>query len=163
MYSVYEPKSKEKKKSNKLNKKVSKYRDKDGHIKKEMQDCVSFVEKIQDNTMITKSCYSNLITNIPKFRRMNITEIRLEIYHKLKRSLNRNNYFMEKMYKSDGFVVYDKADVCFFILVLFESLKRKMIKSFLDIPDVFYILRQIKGIGIKYYLEVIWSKDIEDE
>lgn len=155
MYSVYEPKNKKRKKSNKLYKKVSKFRDKDGHIKREMEECINFIERIQDNTTIINSCYDNLIKEIPKFRKMDIKEIKLEIYHKLKHSFNRNNYFIEKMYKSDGYVVYNKADICVFILVLFEAVKRKMIKSFLDIPDVFYIVRQLKGIGIRYYLEVI--------
>ena len=154
MYSVCEPKIKNKKGNNKLDKKVSKYRDKDGQIKKEMQECISFVQKIQNNNKIVKSCYNELREEVPKFKKMDTTDIKLEIYHKLKRSINRNNYFMLKMYKSQGYTVYDKKDICMFLLVLFESIKRKMVKSFLDIPDVFYIIRQLKGVGIKYYIEL---------
>lgn len=151
----YRPKSREKIRSNKCNKKVSKFRDEDGHIKKEMKECRVWINVLRCNNNISRFCYKELIDQIPKFRRMDFSDIRIEIYHKLKHSLNRNNYLMSKLYKTDGYVVYEKTDICMFLLVLFEAIRRRMINSFLDIPDVFYIVRQIKGVGVNYYFEVL--------
>lgn len=49
--------------------------------------------------------------------------------------------------------VYRKREVARFLLILDYALKEDMIKEILDIPDVFYILRQIICIGPEYYFE----------
>lgn len=153
MYYEYEKKDNKMRKNNKLNKKVSKYRDKDGHIKEEMQQCVSFVKDIEGNNKIFKFCYNELREENHKLQNMNLKEISREMSHKLKHSFNKNKYSIQKTFKQDGYAIYEKEDIYVFFLVLLESIKCKKVKEFLDIPDVFYILRQIKGVGIDYYFE----------
>lgn len=47
--------------------------------------------------------------------------------------------------------VYRKREVARFLLLLDYALKEDKIKEILDIPDVFYILRQIICVGPEYY------------
>lgn len=148
----YGKKNRNKKRSNKLEKKVSKYRDKDGHIKKEMKECRLWITSLKNIDSLSKECYKVLVNKIPKYQKMDLSEIKFDIYHKLKHSINKNNYQLSKIYQENNFAIYKEEDICMFLLVLFEASKRKMLNSFLDIPDVFYILRQIKGVGLKYYI-----------
>lgn len=139
-----------KNRNNKLKKKVSNFRDKSGEIKKEVQLCKMWINAL-DKNKIRKECYEVLKENCYECKKMDIDKFNLEIYHKLKHSINKNHYYLAKKYKEYGFSVYQKEDICIFLLILLESLKRNMLDFFLDIPDVFYILRQIKGVGLNYY------------
>lgn len=49
--------------------------------------------------------------------------------------------------------IYKKDDVVRFLLLLDYAVKVDRIKDLLDIPDVFYILRQIICVGLDYYFK----------
>ncbi len=146
-------------------KKVSKYRDKDGKIKLQMQECKAWLKEnifSDEYVKIRTYCYYALLASYE--RKMHIKS-RKAYMHRIKdlkngsylksrliSILRKNRLYINKLYKKDGNQIYDGDDVVEFILLLCEAKSNKVLDSFLDIPDVFYILKQLKSVGISFYL-----------
>lgn len=142
-------------KDNKLNKKVSKYKDKHGIIKPEFQSCLEWATNLQNEKWIFKVCYNQLVEYFSRTKRKKLEDLKNDKYirDKLKSIMNKNRYPMAKLGKEYGCSIYSIENVSEFILILLEAVKRRKVREFLDIPDVFYISRQIKNLGVEYYFE----------
>ena len=138
---------------NKLNKKVSKYKDKHGTIKAELQSCIEWATDLQNENWIFKMSYNQLIEYFFRTKRKKVKDLKNEKYirDKFKSIMNKNRYPMDKVGKEQGYSIYSIENISEFMLILLEAIKKKKIKEFLDIPDVFYIARQIRSLGIEYY------------
>lgn len=139
---------------NKQQKKVSKYKDKYGNIKKEYDECINWANDLQGKSWILRECYDCTKEKVYKYNIRRKIKAQYSVYmsNKLSYIINKNKYKIEKCGKKDGYSLYSKEDVAEFILVLVESLNKNRLREFLDIPDVFYIARQIKYFGVEYYL-----------
>ena len=149
----------------KILKKVSKYRDKSGIIKVQVEECKEWLNKNIFGEYVTdiyKECYNNLLMS---FQRMMFANARRRYRNRLKDLKNgkyiksrlssifkSNKLYFDKLYKKDGIQIYSYIDVCEFMLLLIEAKKQNRLYQFIDIPVVFYITRQIKAIGLNYYL-----------
>ena len=146
-------------------KKVSKYKDKNGNIKIQIKECNNWIEQNIFGKFfyqIKSYCYKNFISFLEK---MSFVKKRKAYIHKINdlkngkylksrllSIINKNRLYFDKIYKINGIQIYKEEDMCEFILLIIEAKAQKILKSFLDIPDVFYIIRQLKGIGLRYYV-----------
>ena len=139
--------------------KVSNYLDKDGKVAREMIECLKWVDSLNTKKeIIKKACTRELATvynkgNAHKYRHK-INDIRNGSYarYMLNNAFNENKFNMEKIQKVNNTWIYSNIDVYKFFLVLLKSLDDKKQRQFLNIPDVFYIVRQIKKVGVDYYI-----------
>lgn len=140
-------------KNNKLRKKVSKYKDKHGTIKPEFESCVVWANGLKNDKNLFFVCYNQLVDYFSKCKKKKLKDLKNQRYirDKLKSVIKNNSYPMTKLGKSNGYSIYSIENAAEFMLLLLEAVKSKKIKEFLDVPDVFYIARQIKSIGIEYY------------
>ena len=140
-------------KNNKLRKKVSNYKDKHGTIRPEFKSCIIWANNLKNNKSLFCECYNQLIEYFSIYKKKKLKDLKNQRYirDKLKSVIRKNSYPMTKLGKSEGYSIYSIENVAEFILLLLEAVKLKKIKEFLDVPDVFYIARQIKNIGIEYY------------
>ena len=148
----------------KILKKVSKYRDKKGNIKVQLEECKEWLNKIVFSEYICdiyNECYNNLLMSFQRMmfrnrkRYMNrVKDLRNGKYIECRLSsiFKNNKLYLDKLYKKDGIQIYSYLDVCEFMLLLIEAKRQNKLYQFIDIPDVFYIIRQIKAIGLNYYL-----------
>ena len=62
--------------------------------------------------------------------------------NKLNKILNKNKYFVEKVSRFG--LRFSYSDVQEFLLILKEAYEKDVLKEFLEVPDVWYIVRNIK-------------------
>ena len=141
--------------------KVSKYRDKNGNIKKEMIECIRYIDdSVKLNIeYIQKYCLRELNEFFYRSKSKKINhkcnDLEKGSYTKcmVNKAYRTNKFYIRKDIKQDsGAWVYEKMDMYKFLLSLCYAIKHKELNQFIDIPDVFYILRQLKSTGIEYYL-----------
>ena len=147
------------KKYSRRNRKVSKYKDKTGKIKTEFGECIIFandisskkqyIQRVCENSLKEQWSYSK-----SKNSRHKIYDMINGRYAKslLSKALTENRFYAEKVKKEDGIYIFKKEDIHKFIITLLKAVERGQIRQFLDIPDVFYITRQLKKVGVEYYL-----------
>lgn len=147
------------KENGKKNRKVSKYRDKNGDISIEVANCNKWANEIfKRKEDIEKFCIEQIKeTALYNHTRKNIhkcIDIDNGKYAKslLFRAFDKNKFYIPKKKKEGNICIYEDNGIYIFMLTLLKAIEIGKIRQFLDIPDVFYIVRQIKAIGIEYYL-----------
>lgn len=140
-------------------KKVSKYRDKDGYIKRQMEECRKWIcTEIGDNASYFEKLFCFKLLREFETRKKSKYKISAikngsyveSLYNKV---LYENRFILSKKSKENGIVLYEKIDMYKFIATLIYAYKSGKIREFLDVPDVFYIMRQLKETGLEPYLE----------
>ncbi len=140
----------------KLERKVSKYKDKREIIANEQMEAAEWFI----NMCKSEPEKFNKIKSICCIGRAKHTSNRRRKYIKsdeyLKLRLNsiilKNRYILKKKKRSNGFVYFYTKDVVEFLALIYTSYINKKFWKFIDIPDVSYILRQLKKTGLDIYL-----------
>lgn len=94
--------------------------------------------------------------NSYKMYRVRTIKLKYDIQEAVKLPISNYNIKHKETSLCNGFIeipssVYRKEDVVRFLLILDYALKEGKIYEILDIPDVFYALRQIICVGLDYY------------
>lgn len=141
----------------KAERKISCYKDKRGLIKKEHSDaCCWFTELCNNKAIpfdkIKKEYMRKLMEGKCKSRKR---FIRKDAYYTARISsiIIKNRYIMYKKKRIDELVYFYDKDIYEFITLLYVAYNNGMFEEFTDIPDVSYILRQIKKTGIGIYMK----------
>ncbi len=140
--------------------KVSKYRDYNHKIAKEKTECLHWAENIENKKKYLKRvCKRELVRY---FETLDGDKYIHKIYDTkngrytkcmTESVFKENKFHLDKIFKDKDVCYFDKYDVYKFMLVLIYVIERNKLEQFIDIPDVFYIIRQLKQTNLKFYFE----------
>ena len=140
--------------------KVSRYRDYNHEIAREIINCKEWLRDIEERKEYFKRiCRRKLINyyhvlNSKKYARR-IADIKKGNFTKcmMESVFQKNRFYIYKTNREDNVCLFDRYDVYKFFLVLIYTMETKELEHFIDIPDVFYIIRQLRRTNLKYYFD----------
>lgn len=139
----------------KLDRKVSKYKDKSGFIAIEQKEAAEWFvnmckqEPEKFNKMKSICCIE--IAKHASNRRRKYIKSDEYLKVRLDSIFLKNRYILKKKKRTNGLVYFYTRDVLEFLTLLYISYINKKFYEFIDIPDVSYILRQLKKTGLDIY------------
>lgn len=140
--------------------KVSKYRNYNNKIVKEKTECLHWAESVEDKKKYLKRvCKRELVRYFETLDSdkyiHRVYDIKNGSYTKCMTEsvFKENKFHLDKIFKDKDVCYFNKYDVYKFILVLIYVIERNKLEQFIDIPDVFYIIRQLKQTGLKFYFD----------
>lgn len=144
----------------KINRKVGKYKDKKGIVKEGMKKIHEFLneltkdeDKYLEIVEYSKKHLINTISRNTKSKRHKINDIKNGSYMKIRLNtiMITNRYQVYKLYKKDEYVLFESKYIYEFICLLDEAIREDKVAEFIDVPDVFYIARNLAFTGIAPY------------
>lgn len=138
----------------KRKRKVRKYKDKKGFIKIEYEECLKWIEELCKKEKVIEDSRAILNANFYALKNKHkFYELKRGKYlpSKLNTVLFDNRCRMDKVGKLNSFVKYKRNDVYELLVLLHYAKSQGVIKDFLDVPDVFFAVRQLKGTGVEIY------------
>lgn len=139
------------------NRKVSKYRDKDGKINKQVEECLLWCDKNSNKMEFWEKFFKSRFLEDSQKRKKSKHKVMViksgeYISSFYKKVIEENRFKIVKLKKEDNICIYPRYEMSRFILVLIYAYNNGKMREFIDVPDVFFVLRQLKETGIEIYI-----------